>query len=821
MVSVAHTYRLPLTALLLGAGIVAAFLLFWILNSPLSTWTGVDLGFLFLPIAVWACLLLLSRFFVPEGLAWGPTLAGKGWLFSVLPFAQKLLSDLAWFALVLGLLTAVPTMTSAISNRPGGPELASFDPYVQVFGSMALWGSVVLVPVAVARAIAEMRPGFGVLLTPPWSRLAFIGLGYVFLANGGVLNVSFGFQGFTYWLALAVALGLAYGALVIRNRLNEPPQPRLLFFLRAQLVLIEATWIAVTLAAVAVLPSRVESVLVSHFALDPDTAASYAKSLGALTSPQAFAVMLPFALVRAVWVFRPTVGRILGFPIGRLALLGIVHVIFSEGGVLWVAFGVSVSQLMAALMLAIALTYMASIMGNIGKIRLPGRYGTAAKKALSIASSATAALAAGLAVWTVVDHLPVANAALLDHEATRNLGRRALPYFSMLVESRYIVTAFGMALTFALSQPWPWRDKAVTRRRLLFNASCYGAGGYFAWMLGIILSPLGHGFVLGGVAVAMGMFALALAQALQCATFPYSTALTPIVRRFTASRVRVFVLGATFAFYGLLLRPALYEVLWFAALYEYIALLALLALVLIFVTDLLRRTAAAPTAQIAGWSNWSHHRQTLESKEDPRSALTSAMRQDFLDRLEWKPLWTYLMGLLCRNGASLEWMYAVCQPLRASAVSSSKLRFIRWRNRGRMGRITALEDALRRTDSALAATQAPVRPITEDELLRAAAPFVETGAEVERFVVALIAAHCQQGDDLQRAIDQWFPLLNSPDPLVGRIALPWSRSRAGAQRQEERVSLVNGAVEILFDSATPATDGAGEAWKHPEHIQMN
>ncbi len=810
MVSVIHTYRLPLTALLLGTGIVATFLLFWRSTGLLSTWIGFDIGFLWTPLAIWTCLLLLSRFEAPAGRREPDGLAWRR-LFSALPFVRRLLSDLAWFALVIGLLSAAPTMVSAISNRPGGPELASFEKYVQVFSSMALWGSVVLAPVAVMRAIAEVRPGFRVLLISPWWRLAFIGVSYILLANGGVLNVAFGFQGFILWLALTVAVALAYVALVIRNRLNQPLKPRMLFLLRVQLLFIEATWIPVALVAVIVLPSMVESVLVGHFALDPDTAAAYAESLGALTSTQAFAVMLPFALVRTVGVFWPAVGRILGFPVGRLALVGVVHVIFSEGGVLWVAFEVSFSQLMASLTLALALSYAASIIRNIADIRFSGRFGTAATTALSIMSSATAALAAGLAVWSIVNHLPVANAALLDHGATRYLGQRLLPYFSLLFDSRFTITALGMALTFALSQPWPWRDEAVTRRRLLFNTLCYGVGGYFAWVLGIILSPLGHGFVLAGVAVALGMFALGLAQALQCATFPYNTALTQIVSRLTASRVRVFVLGATLAFYGLLLRPALYEVLWFAALYEYIALLALLALVLIFVTDLLRRTATAQTVEVAEWSNWSHHQQTLESKDDPRSAMTSAMRQDFLDRLDWKPLWTYLMGLLCRNGASLEWMYAVCQPLRASAVSSSKLRFLRWRNRGRMGRIATLEDALRRTDSALAATEAPVQPITKEELLRAAAPFVDTGVEVERFVVALIAAHYRQGDDLQRAIDRWFPLLNSPDHSVGRIALPWSRSRARVRGREERDSLVNGAVEMLFDNATSATNDANEA----------
>ena len=804
MVSVSYTHRLPLAVLLLGAGIAATSLLFWRSNSLLFTWVGVDLGFLFIPLAIWACLLLLSRFEVPvdrrkpDGLAWGR-------LFSALPFTRRLLSDLAWFTLVLGLLSAAPTTVSAISNQLDVPELPSLEPYARVFSSMALWGSVVLVTVAVARATAEVRPGFRVLLISPWWRLAFIGASYILLANGGVLNVALGFQGFILWLALAVAVGLAYVALVIRRILNLPLQPRLLLLLRVQLLFIEATWIPIALVAVIVLPSVVEPVLVGHFALDPGTATAYAESLGVLTSPQAFAVMLPFALVRAVGVFWPALGRILGFPVGRLALLGIVHVIFSEGGVLWVAFGVSFSRVMAFLTLALALSYAASIIRNIADIRFSGRFGTAATTALSIMSSATAALVAGLAVWTIANHLPVANAALIDHGATRYLGQQALPYFSLLFDSRFTITALGVALTFALSQPWLWRDLAVTRRKFLFDALCYGAAGCLAWMLGVTLSPLGHGFILAGAAVAMGMFTLTLTQVLAYVVLPRSSALTPIARWLVESRVRGFVLGAAVAVYGLLLRPALYEALWFAALYEYIALLALLAMALLFLMNLLRRDAVAPRIQVARWINWSHHQQTLESKEDPRSTLTSAMRQQFLDHLNWKPLWTYLMELLCRNGASLEWMYAVSQPLRASAVSSSKLQFLKWKNRRRLGRVASLEDALRHTDSALDSAQAPARLVSEDNLRRAAAPFVETGAEVERFVVALIAVHYQRGDDLQRAIDRWFPRLNSPDPPVGRIALPWSRSRARAHGQQERVNLVNSAVAMLFGSATPAS----------------
>ena len=81
-----------------------------------------------------------------------------------------------------------------------------------------------------------------------------------------------------------------------------------------------------------------------------------------------------------------------------------------------------------------------------------------------------------------------------------------------------------------------------------------------------------------------------------------------------------------------------------------------------FLLDLLRRDAVAPDAREAESSEWSYHHQTLESKEDPRSALTAAMRQQYVDYGEWKPLWWYVMGLLYHNGASQESMRAVCRP---------------------------------------------------------------------------------------------------------------------------------------------------------------
>ena len=302
------------------------------------------------------------------------------------------------------------------------------------------------------------------------------------------------------------------------------------------------------------------------------------------------------------------------------------------------------------------------------------------------------------------------------------------------------------------------------------------------------------------------MFALALAQVLAFAAVPRNATIAPIARWLLTSRERGFVFGGAIAVYGLLLRPVLYEALWFAPLYEYIALLALLVLALMFVVDLLRRDVTAPAEQEPVWSDWSHHRQVLESKADPRSALASAMRQRFVDYGDWKPLWSYLMGLLYRNGASQDWMRAACRPLRASAVSSSWLPFLKGSNLRRLGRMAALEEALRRTDSALASDYAPMQPVTEDVLRHAAAHFVESGADAEGLAIALTIAHCQQGLDLLSAVDRWFPLLDAPDPANGRFPRPWPRSGARLRHRHERVRLVDGASAMLFGNATIAPD---------------
>ena len=78
---------------------------------------------------------------------------------------------------------------------------------------------------------------------------------------------------------------------------------------------------------------------------------------------------------------------------------------------------------MVVLTLALALSYAASIIHNVSAIETPRRIWAAAAAYLGLASSAATALAAGMTVWVFLNHLPVINAVLLDHESTRDIGQ--------------------------------------------------------------------------------------------------------------------------------------------------------------------------------------------------------------------------------------------------------------------------------------------------------------------------------------------------------------------------------------------------------------
>ena len=508
-----------------------------------------EFSFFLPPLVLGACLFLLSRLVrwargtKPAYLSWlrthpGRTAGGRR-VAAALPFLQRLLAELSWTALILGVLANVPRLPAAISSLAEGPNLASWEPYVQVFGSLALWGALVLVPLAIVRSIAEVIPVVGRLMAAPLPRVLALGIAYVLLSDGGVLSVAVAFDGTETLLATAAILALSYGALVVRNALRSANQrPRLAKGLRVQLLALEAAWLAVALIAVARLPSLVTPVLTGEYDMHPNVAASYLESFDALTSAAALAILLPFVLVRTLGVFQPSVEKVFGFPTGRLAALGAIYVVLSDDGVLSTALGVSVSHAWELLSMSLALSYAAFVFRNVATIGIRGRYGSPASAMAALGGALSYGFAAAVAVWVGLSHLPIASAALLDHQTTSTLGENSLPHFGMLFDVRQPTAALAFALGFALGLPASPASHTFHRLQPLLSGVSYGAAGCLAWVVGSTLSPLGHGFVLGGAAAGAGMFALAAVQLANYGAASSNLALAFLSNWLLASRVR-------------------------------------------------------------------------------------------------------------------------------------------------------------------------------------------------------------------------------------------------------------------------------------------
>lgn len=811
MTRTATNRRLILTASALAAALLAAWLLLGGPGGPVADWTGIDLHYLALPIVLGCGLMLLNRLLLlarlrvaARGVAAGLTEAGdqaaqRRLLVSITSALTRLPLDLGAMVLVLGTLSLVSELPATMSELPDGPDLASLTPYLEPFRSLALWGVVLLLPFVLVRAAGEARPATLRIFKFPVVRLIAFAVAYLFLSDGGILQVAYDVQGSTVLLWLGLALGLSYGASTLRNVLASASPYRGLRRLRVALILLEGAWVAALIGAVASLSSALEPALAARA---PEDLESYLSLLRTLTVVAA-AVFLPFLLFRAVGIFVLVVDSVVGFPTTHLLLFLIAYTAFSQSGVVATALEFNPAQLMAVLTQALLISYAAIVMRNVARIGVPGRYGRIATNALGLASPVLQSAALALAVLVVLNHLPVVNALMLDHSVTEYAGIKVFPVFGSLFDARYIIAALSFASVIAINLPRLQTDYVLGRYSSMLVAALYGAIAFLAWATGTSMSNLGHGLVLGGALAGAGLYLLALSHLAGYVQHSSNRAVADIAGWLAASRIRALVLGMNVAFYVLLLRPVLYEYLWFAPLYEYTALLILMLVVLMRVVEHLRAVERAAVSESPVWTDWSHHRQTLESRPDRRMEVTAELRQAFVDRGEWKFLWTYMMGLLHRSEASAESIREVCRPLRNSASSSTIWRLLGMRKWERAGRAEALEESLRKLEQALASPTRPPGHVGEDRLRLAARAYVESGTDLDALAVALITVHCQRGGDVTQAVDRWFHLLEAPDAPPRRFWSPGRRSPASTADAGQRLRLVEDAISQLPGEAMP------------------
>jgi len=683
---------------------------------------------------------------------------------------------------------------STISLGAGGVDPVSLSEHLMAFDSLATLGIILLLPFVFLRAGAEVWPVILQVFRFPNVRLVAFGTAYVLLADGGILTVALDVVAPKLLSGLGMALGFSYGASLLRRFLRTVDPQRHVLLYRLALISMEGAWMVALISALEALPSALAPALADRY---PEGLIPHVLLAGTLDRLAAV-VLMPLLLLRSVGVFLPVVDRIFGFPTLHVILFLLAYVLFSGSGILTVAFEANLSQAMAVLFMALLISYAASVLRNIASLQVRGRYRRLAARTCGVAGQLAYPLPWAILIWVGLNHLPVVSATLLDHSVSRYTGEQLLPHLGILFDLRFTAATLFYVAVLAIRVPKAQVGYIQERFSFLLPALVYSLAGYLVWSAGSQLSSLGHGFLLAGAVVAVGMYSLALSHLASLFANSSGGPLAEFAGWLANSKLRVLVLGMSIAFYGLLLRPVFYEFLHLASLYEYSALLLLMLAVLMRVLNHERAVESTSLPGTPMWMNKTHHQQELEAKPDRRTDNAAALGQRFVDQGDWKPLWQYLMGLLFQGEASLESMRKVCRPLRNGAATSWVWKILSGTGRNRAKRAAALEQALRSVQEALASESTPLNSMDEGAIREAAIPYIEKGADHDALAVALIAAHRQRGNDLQQAVDRWFHLLNAPDPSPGLLRWERLRSKASQEKEGQRRTLVERAISQLF-----------------------
>ena len=725
--------------------------------------------------------------------------------------AQGVLQGAGGAALAGGLLTMIASIPGAISARPIAPDTESLEKYLQVFGSLAKWAIAAGGFYAAIRILRVFSPTVGQGIDFPWRQLLVLGAAYVLLSGGGVLRVAFDFPGGLILAIIILVLALPYLASVIRQVVALPLSGRLQFSARILLLLCDVGWIVLVLGIMLSLPGIVDDIPALQEGGALESTAGYLDILDTLAYWSGI-LLVPFIIIRAVAAFRPKVGEVFGFPTGRIILLALALIGFSDEGVLATASSFPIPQLMPAMAAALVISYLALILRRVAQLGLPDRIAVPMTNIPPLIGSVMPAVSVSLVMWALLKFSPLITAPLLDGSATASLGESALSYFAGLYEVRYTLTAFIFILVVCLALPDPLWTPARVRVRPMLVAVGFTAASCLLWLSLAPLSELGHIFPLIGAVIGSGLLTLALTQA---AAYLYDSTepmLSGPARWLASSRSRGFVLGAALAFYGVLLRPLIYGTLWFAAVYEWIVVLAIVIWAMVKMRGSLKTFVETAEAAPVNWPGWQRHEQHLEDHPDPRRDLVLRWQRRYVETGEWTSLWTYLMSLLCRSNAAPESIRSVFRPLRESTLAAPGRGFLRRKGDADTRRRQAgLARSLMSAEQVLTGPPNLPPAIDADTLREASGPFIENGTDPEVMAGRMIAAYRRRGADTNHVVNLWFPMVNVIQRPPRWFEMPWARRRIRARAQARRRRLVEGAILHLSGEGSLASLSVGLA----------
>ena len=516
-------------------------------------------------------------------------------------------------------------------------------------------------------------------------------------------------------------------------------------------------------------------------------------------------VLATMASVDLVNLRFPKVAWIFGFPRYRLLVLALIAMLSYQG---WSEqYGFLKSPLMPGLAAAAGASYLANV---LRKVANSTPRGSRTSRSLGPAADLCMAASCGLAAWALLSALPNTSAFLLGEWPEHQLGHASLAHFSHAFDARNLTAAFCAAMVYAVRLPKTVDGGVALRYVLLTKAASYGLAGGLAWLSTAKLAPLGHGYPLLGTTIGCGLFAVALALLLGCFTSGWRGLAKVTADWLSQSPSRAFWMGASLVWYGLLVRPLIYDMLSFAPIYEWMAVLSFAVVAFYRMRQAVRAELLPESSAPPLWNNWSRHTPDTQEHGDTRLDALLAPLQHYVDTGEWNYVWRYVLALLLRNQVPLEDISEVFEPMRSCHLATSRRRALRkpkqqllerWRRQ-------ALAEAMARAERALALPKLPLEMVDESSLLRTARPFLDVGDNPNNIAVLLAAVYWQKGASIDDAAALWFPLITMdnrdapPFEAMSRKIIDRLSRRRGSRRAHwnlaRRQRMVSGAVAHLF-----------------------
>ena len=724
--------------------------------------------------------------------------------------AKTALEGTALAVLAAGLLASLPQLVSAISDHPSLPNWDALTELLVVFKSISVWVFLSLIFFCAIQSARTLWPEYLPQETNiPWLKMGILAGAVLLLTDGGLLTFVLDITEGPILASLAAMLAVGYLESPARRMLASPGGTFRRLWAQSLLIASTAGEIALLLAIMLILPASIDSASGTGGTGLQANAGKYLPVLTTLAK-WSLALLIPFIVVHAVAVFRPSVGDIFGFPIGRLTLFGITLLIFADTGWLSTGFNLTIPLLLPAVAMALALSYLMLVVRRYGGRELPVWAPTWAPALLvnlpPLVEMLLRASALALVFWALMNSLPWISGKLIDGELTSSYGRKLGPYLGILYEVRSIMTWFAFTLMAALNLPNNLWSPARWRVRPLLAAAGFAASGCLIWISGVQVSDAGHGYTLAGAIIGLGLIFLGLSQLAAYIVHAERPVMLAQATWIWQSRLRGFLMGGAVAFYALLLRPLLYETFWFAEVFEWIAVVLITLLILARIGVKAKTFSETVEMVPATWTNWNRHEQVFENRPDPRGELFALWRVRFVQSGGWEALWSYLMTLLCLNNVPPASVREVVHPLRVNARSPRATRGRRKSAEERRRRI-ALSESLQKAEEVLANTVSGPRTRMESSgvdgtaLKEASEHYIQSGSEPEITAAMIIYTYRGRGANLKHAVNLWFPLVNTVERPPRWFDLPWVRNRKYREARIRRRNLVDGALAHLSGNA--------------------